>query len=75
MLLTGTMLKSLVKECNASIRRILESMLIRRRGPQAMNRDEGANFLSHAFDPFLTGSTPSTAGVRPTGKKNRSTSF
>ena len=34
-----------------------------------MNRDEGAHFSSHAFDPFLTGSTPSTAGVRPTGKK------
>ena len=36
---------------------------------QAMNKDEGAHFLSHVFDPFLTGSTPSTAGVRPTGKK------
>ena len=60
--------KILGKECNTSIRRICESMWIRRRGPQAMNRDEGAHFLSHVFDPFLTGSTPSTAGVRPTGK-------
>ena len=44
-----------------SISIICESMWIRRRGPQAMNRDEGAHFLSHPFDPFLTGSTPSTA--------------
>ena len=28
-----------------------------------MNRDERAHFLSHVFDPFLTGSTPSTACV------------
>ena len=68
--------KILSKECNTSIRRINESMWIRRRGPQAMNRDEGSHFLSHVFDPFLTCSTPSTAGVRPTGKrKDRSTSF
>ena len=68
--------KILGKECNASIRWIRESMWIRRRGPQAMNRDEGANFLSHVFDPFLTSSTPSTVSVRPTGKKkDRSTSF
>ena len=41
-----------------------------------MNREEGAHSLSHVFDPFLTGSTPSTAGVCPFGKKkDRSTSF
>ena len=41
-----------------------------------MNRDEGVHFLSHIFDPILTDSTPSTTGVRPTGKKkDRSTSF
>ena len=49
-------------------------MRIRWRGPQVMNRDEGAHFLSHIFDPFLTGSAPSTAGVYSTGKrKDRST--
>ena len=38
-------------------------------------KDEGAHFVSHIFDSFLTGSTPSTVGVRPTGKKmDRSTS-
>ena len=36
---------------------------------QALNIEEGAYFLSHIFDLFLTGSTPSTAGVHPTGKK------
>ena len=61
--------KILGKGCNASIRRICESMWVRRRGPQAMDRDEGAHFVSHVFDPFLTGSTPSTAGVLPTGKR------
>ena len=64
------------KECNTNIRRIRESMWIRRKGPQAMKREEGAHFLSHVFDPFLTGSTLSTVGVHPTGKKkDRSTSF
>ena len=51
--------------------RICESMWIRR-GPQIMNRvyrDEGEHFLGHIFDPFLTGSTQSTVGVCPTGKK------
>ena len=68
--------KILGKECITSIGRIRESMWTRRRGPQAMNRDEWAHFLSHVFDSFLTGSAPSTAGVRPTGKKkDRSTSF
>ena len=37
--------KILDKECNASIWRICESMWIRRRGPQDMNRDEGGTFL------------------------------
>ena len=59
--------KILGKECNTSIRKICESMWIIRRGPQAMNRDEGAHFWSNIFDPFLTGSTPSTVGVRPSG--------
>ena len=36
--------KILGKECNTIMRRIRESMWIRRRGPQAMNRDEGAHF-------------------------------
>ena len=68
--------KILDKESDNNIRRIRESMWIRRRGPQVMNRDEGAHFLSHVFDPFLTGSAPSTAGVHSTGnRKDRSTSF
>ena len=62
--------KILGKECNMSIRRICESMWIRKRGPQGMNRDEGAYFLSHIFNLFLTGSTPCTVGVCPTGKKD-----
>ena len=61
--------KILEKECNASIRKIRESMWIRRIGPQAMNRDKGAHFFSHIFDPFLTGRAPSTAVVRSTGKR------
>ena len=36
--------KILGKECNASIRKICESMWIRRKGPHAMNRDMGENF-------------------------------
>ena len=41
-----------------------------------MNRDEGVHFLSHVFDPFLTGRMPSMAGVHSTGKKkDQSTSF
>ena len=61
------------RDCSASIRRIRESIWI---GGHAVNGGEGAHFLSHVFDPFLTGNTPSTAGVHPTGKKkDRSTSF
>ena len=51
------------------IRRICESVLIRRKRPQIMNKDEGAHFLSYVFNPILTGSTPSAAGVRPIGNK------
>ncbi|XP_072041401.1 uncharacterized protein [Amphiura filiformis] len=46
--------KILGKECNANIRRINESIWIRRRGPNVMNRDDGAHHLSHVYDPLLT---------------------
>ena len=56
--------KVLCKECNMRSRHIRESIWIRKRAPNTMNRDEGAHFLSHIYDPLLTSSsstrTPST---------------
>ena len=60
--------KVLCKECNARSRHIREAIWIRKRAPNTMNRDEGAHFLSHLYDPLLTSSatvrTPSTGRHR-----------
>ena len=60
--------KVLCKECNARSRHIREAIWIRKRAPNTMNRDEGAHFLSHLYDPLLTSSatvrTPSTGRQR-----------
>ena len=50
--------KVLCKECNTRSRHIREAIWIRRRAPHTMNRDEGAHFLSHVYDPLLTSSVP-----------------
>ena len=52
----------LTKESNVAARRIRESIEIRKKGRNTMNRDEGAHLLSHLYDPLLTrpnGTTPS----------------
>ena len=60
--------KVLCKEYNARSRHIREAIWIRKRAPNTMNRDEGAHFLSHLYDPLLTSSatvrTPSTGRHR-----------
>ena len=50
--------KVLCKECNTRSRHIREAIWIRKRAPHTMNRDEGAHFLSHVYDPLLTSSAP-----------------
>ena len=52
----------LTKESNVAARRIRESIEIRKKGRNTMNRDDGAHLLSHLYDPLLTrpnGTTPS----------------
>ena len=42
--------------CKESIRRtrhIREAIWIRRKSPNVMNRDEGAHYLSHVYDPLI----------------------
>ena len=46
--------KVLQMESDASARYIRESIWIWKRGTNIMNRDEGAYFLSHVYDPLLT---------------------
>ena len=46
--------KVLQMESDSSARYIRESIWIRKRGTNVMNRDEGAYFLSHVYDPLLT---------------------
>ena len=46
--------KVLQMECDLGARYIRESLWIRKRGTEVMNRDEGAYFLSHVYDPLLT---------------------
>ena len=46
--------KVLQMESDASARYIRESIWIRKRGTNVMNRDQGAYFLSHDYDPLLT---------------------
>ena len=46
--------KVLQMESDTSARYIRESIWIRKRGTNVMNRDEGAYFLSHVYDPLLT---------------------
>ena len=46
--------KVLQMECDSGARYIRESLWIRKRGTKVMNRDEGAYFLSHVYDPLLT---------------------
>ena len=41
-------------ECDTGARYIRESLWIRKRGANVMNRDEGAYFKSHPYDPLLT---------------------
>ena len=46
--------KVLQMESDSSARYIRETIWIRKRGTKVMNRDEGAYFLSHVYDPLLT---------------------
>ena len=46
--------KVLQMECDSGAQYIRESLWIRKRGTKVMNRDEGAYFLSHVYDPLLT---------------------
>ena len=54
--------KILDKECDRDVRHIKESIWIRKRAPNTMNRDEGAHYLSHVYDPLLT--TPTSGDHR-----------
>ena len=61
--------KVLCKECNVRSRHIRESIWIRTRAPNTMNRDEGAHFLSHIYNPLLTSS--SSTRTSSTGRRQR----
>ena len=64
--------KILAKECVADVRHIKEAIWIRRRAPNTMNRDEGAHYLSHVYDPLLA--TP-TSGSRRNRRSDQVPSF
>ena len=64
--------KILEKECVADVRHIKEAIWIRRRAPNTMNRDEGAHYLSHVYDPLLA--TP-TSGSRRNRRSDQVPSF
>ena len=61
--------KVLCKECNVRSRHIHKFIWIRKRAPNSMNRDEGAHFLSHVYDPLLTSS--SSTRTPSTGRRQR----
>ena len=52
--------KILCKESDYRSRQIRESIWIRRKSPNVMNRDEGNHILSHVYDPLITATAPST---------------
>ena len=55
-----------------------EAIWIRKRAPHTMNRDEGAHYLSHIYDPLLMSSTSSRAppcGDRPKQKLDQPSQF
>ena len=62
----------LAKECVSDVRHIKEAIWIRRRAPNTMNRDEGAHYLSHVYDPLLA--TP-TSGNRRNRRSDQVPSF
>ena len=64
--------KILEKECVADVRHIKEAIWIRRCAPNTMNRDEGAHYLSHVYDPLLA--TP-TSGSRRNRRSDQVPSF
>ena len=45
--------KILAKECVSNVHHIKEAIWIRRCAPNPMNRDKGAHYLSHVYDPLL----------------------
>ena len=61
--------KVLCKECNHRSRLIREAIWIRKRAPHTMNRDEGAHYLSHIYDPLLTSSTSTRASPHDDRRK------
>ena len=67
--------KVLDKECDRDVRHIKEAIWIRRRAPSTMNRDEGAHFLSHVFDPLLTTDTPTSGDHRRSRRLDLPPSF
>ena len=64
--------KILAKECVSDVRYIKEAIWITRRAPNTMNRDEGAHYLSHVYDPLLA--TP-TSGDRRNRRGDQVPSF
>ena len=67
--------KVLCKECNVRSRRIREAIWIRKRAPNTMNRDEGAHFLSHIYDPLLTSSKITRTPPSGDRRKEKSDQF
>ena len=63
--------KVLDKVCDKGARHIKESIWIRKISPNTMNRDEGARFLSHVYDPLLTVNEPSVGDQSSRRKKDQ----
>ena len=64
--------KILAKECVSDVRHIKEAIWLRRCTPNTMNRDKGAHYLSHVYDPLLA--TP-TSGDRRNRRGDQVPSF
>ena len=62
--------KVLQMESNSDARFIRESLWIRKRNTKTMNRDEGAHYLSHIYDPLLL--MTSSKDLRHTGSNSGS---
>ena len=62
--------KVLQMEIDASARCIRESIWFRKSGTNLMNRDEGAYFLNHVYDPLLTSLDDRKTGSRMQRRKS-----
>lgn len=54
----------LAKEDHQLTRKIREAIWIRKKSPLVMNRDEGAHYISHVYDPLLSSRTAPSGGSK-----------